>query len=110
MGDGEAVHILLTTPQLSMESSEEQSVGRGYRRGGATMVETVEQQYDVYEYPQPNYQPNYNEEMNYFDHGNAKTLRTLSESYANNDGVSSHNFRRRWYYYVGALLLLYVLW
>ena len=105
MGDGEAVHILLTTPQLSMESSEEQSVGRGYRRGGAT-VETVEQQYDVYEYPQPNYQPNYNEEMNYFDHGNAKTLRTLSESYANN-GVS-HNFRQ-WYYYVGVIIIVCVM-
>ena len=97
MGDGEAVHILLTTPQLSMESSEEQNVGRGYRRGGAT-VETVEQ-YDFYEYPQPNY----SEETNYF---NAKTLRTLSESYANN-GVSQ-NFVKQWYY-VGVIIIVCVM-
>jgi len=102
VGDGEAVQILLTTPQLSMESIEEQSIGRGYRRGGATVE--MGEPYDVSEYPQLDY----DEEINYFNHRNAKTLRTLSESFPNN-GAS---FAWQYYDYYGitwALLSTYVL-
>ena len=91
VGDGEAVQILLTTPQLSMESIEEQSIGRGYRRGGATVE--MGEPYDVSEYPQLDY----DEEINYFNHRNAKTLRTLSESFPNN-GAS---FAWQYYDYYG---------
>ena len=104
MGDGEAVQILLTTPQLSMESIEEQNVGRGYRRGGAT-VETVDQ-YDEDYYSEPVQ----SEEVTYFNHGNAKTFGTLSESFTNNR--ASHTTENQYLLqnvFIAWALLLFVL-
>ena len=105
-----------------MESMEEQSIGRGYRRGGATVVEEEEEygaavaavehddnnhhnynhngmvagvayNYDndddmsSEEYPLLDYE----DEFNYFNHRNAKTLRTLSEYFPDdrNNGAAS---------------------
>ena len=102
VGDGEAVQILLTTPQLSMETTEEDGIGRGYRRGGAT-VET-EGYYDVNEYPQLDY----DDELNYFNHMNAKTLRTLSESYSDNGASFAMQYCRYYYCITWAILSTYV--
>lgn len=87
VGDGEAVQILLTTPQLSMETVEEQNVGRGYRRGGATVETAVEQRYDIDYTVDVGVGYDYDDEMNYFSDRNANTLRTLGETF-NNNGFS----------------------
>lgn len=84
VGDGEVAQILLTTPQLSMEPFAEQEVGRGYRRGGAIIEDNND------------YGQHYSQTNEHFvstDHHQrqAKTLRTLSESYSNG-GLSTLAF------------------